>query len=196
MNKKEKKNNIDFIGIGAMKAGTTWLYKNLNDLKEFDLPPVKEFHYFDKRRKNRNKFKEGKGLLFNKFLDNRLRNPNYIERASVILKQAAKQEDLKKLKFLRKWYFSDCTDKWYLSLFDDQEGFTGEITPAYSILKKQEIERMHKILPDVRLVYMVRNPIDRAWSHYRYRFASDRKKKTKNVDYNNCLLYTSPSPRD
>lgn len=40
--------SIHFIGIGAQKAGTTWLHKRLNELDEFSLPCIKELHYFDR----------------------------------------------------------------------------------------------------------------------------------------------------
>ena len=41
------KRTISFIGIGAQKAGTTWLYDRLSELPAFDLPPKKEIHFFD-----------------------------------------------------------------------------------------------------------------------------------------------------
>ena len=39
---------IHFIGIGAQKSGTTWIDKQLRKIPEFDLPPIKEIHYFDR----------------------------------------------------------------------------------------------------------------------------------------------------
>ena len=38
----------DFIGIGAQKAGTTWLYRNLQAHPQIHMPH-KEVHYFDRR---------------------------------------------------------------------------------------------------------------------------------------------------
>ena len=40
----------DFIGIGAQKAGTTWLYHNLRNHPQIWIPR-KEVHYFDHRIK-------------------------------------------------------------------------------------------------------------------------------------------------
>jgi hypothetical protein len=37
----------EFLGIGAQKAGTTWLFENLRHHPDLFLPPVKEVHYFD-----------------------------------------------------------------------------------------------------------------------------------------------------
>jgi len=66
-------------------------------------------------------------------------------------------------------YFSRKFDEWslayYSSLFDEGgDRICGEITPRYSLLLPERIEFIHKIMPDVRLFLIVRNPIDRAWS--------------------------------
>ena len=37
----------DFLGIGAQKAGSTWLHTNLKAHPGIWLPPVKEIHYFN-----------------------------------------------------------------------------------------------------------------------------------------------------
>ena len=39
----------DFLGIGAQKAGTTWLHENLRRHPELFLPEEKELHYFDRQ---------------------------------------------------------------------------------------------------------------------------------------------------
>ena len=43
----------DFLGIGAQKAGTTWLSHNLQLHPEVWMPPVKELHYFDEKIRRR-----------------------------------------------------------------------------------------------------------------------------------------------
>ena len=51
----------DFLCVGAQKAGTSWLYRQLEPHPDFWMPPVKELHYFDQlswtkrgsRRRNR-----------------------------------------------------------------------------------------------------------------------------------------------
>src|SRR5438309_7414307 len=37
----------DFLCVGAQKAGTTWLYRELESHPDFWMPPLKELHYFD-----------------------------------------------------------------------------------------------------------------------------------------------------
>ncbi len=155
--------HLDFLGIGAQKSGTSWLYENLVRIPEFGLPPIKELHYFDRSRDypSPNKLSE---TLF----ANRIRDKKYL---SFAIKAVLKNAVLLKWKLCRfylKWFFSDYSDKWYLSLFREFEGYKGEITPSYSILNKEDIRRIHNLQPDVKLVLILRNPIERAWSSYRF----------------------------
>ena len=56
---------------------------------------------------------------------------------------------------------------WYSQLFADATKVNGEITPAYALLPVPTIEKIHSSFPDLRLVYLIRNPIERAWSSAR-----------------------------
>jgi hypothetical protein len=59
----------DFLGIGAMKSGTTWLYENMRCHPEIYLPETKELYYFSIRfedcslRYYSNFFEKGSGLI-------------------------------------------------------------------------------------------------------------------------------------
>jgi len=54
----------------------------------------------------------------------------------------------------------------YAEIFRDAgERVKGEITPAYGILPPEMIRLIRKTMPDLRLIFLMRNPIDRAWSH-------------------------------
>lgn len=56
---------------------------------------------------------------------------------------------------------------WYESRFDGARGerAVGEATPTYLYLD-DALERMAHHLPDVKLLVLLRNPVDRAYSHY------------------------------
>lgn len=41
----------------------------------------------------------------------------------------------------------------------------GEVTPSYSDLPLERIRYIRAVMPNVRLILLLRNPIDRAWSH-------------------------------
>lgn len=53
----------------------------------------------------------------------------------------------------------------------------GEITPAYAILEKNVIEFIHSLLPELKTIYLLRNPIERAWSHAQMEYIYVQKKK-------------------
>ncbi len=57
---------------------------------------------------------------------------------------------------------------WYASHFNDRAPVRGESSPHYTSRPRFEgvTERMRSVLGEVRLVYMVRDPIDRMLSHY------------------------------
>jgi hypothetical protein len=154
-----------FICIGAQKSGTSWLYANLNKLPTIDLPPIKEIHYFD-RSKN---YPSPNKLKINKW-QKRILN---IRWSYHTVKALAKIKTSTPENFLwyKNWYFGDYSNpNWYKSIFEDRNGITGDITPAYSILDLDDVKEMRKVVGNVPLIFMVRNPIDRAWSSYKYKY--------------------------
>src|SRR2546423_4071056 len=63
----------DFLCIGAQKAGTSWLYHQLNSHPDFWMPPVKELRYFDSlskvNRRNSPRCKDERDRWFLEKLD-------------------------------------------------------------------------------------------------------------------------------
>ena len=59
---------------------------------------------------------------------------------------------------------------WYLSLFSsaNENQLCGEASTNYTNwpLYPHTAERMHALLPDVKLIYIMRHPVNRAYSHY------------------------------
>lgn len=57
---------------------------------------------------------------------------------------------------------------WYRQHFDSRFKISGETSPVYSRLPRTApvAERMSKVVPDAKLIYMVRDPIDRLLSLY------------------------------
>ncbi|GGY51994.1 sulfotransferase family protein [Parvularcula lutaonensis] len=74
----------------------------------------------------------------------------------------------KEARFFDRYY--DWGIDWYTSLFDGAEDgqLAMEGTPGYTQGKRarEYAERMARHLPDVKLVFIARNPIDRLTSHY------------------------------
>jgi hypothetical protein len=123
-----------FLGIGAQKAGTTWLDRNLRCHPDLFLPEQKELHYFD-----------------------------------------------------RQWFRGL---HHYLRKFEGSGGrVRGEITPSYSVLRPERIRYIHTLMPHARLVLLLRNPVDRAWSHSMMRLVKRRKCRLEDVDPEELLAH-------
>jgi Sulfotransferase family len=59
---------------------------------------------------------------------------------------------------------------WYAGRFDDHFRVRGESSPHYTNLPyfRDVPERIHRHIPDAKLIYMVRDPISRILSHWRH----------------------------
>ena len=102
-------NQPTFIGIGAMRTGTSFVYMCLQQHPDIHMSTPKECNYFDKE-------------------------PEYP------LEQ-------------------------YNAKFVTTKKFAGEISPTYLYIDGTA-ERIKEALGDVKIFVILRNPIDRAWSHY------------------------------
>lgn len=73
---------------------------------------------------------------------------------------------------------------WYRSLFPEEGRFraVGEATPNY-MFSVTALDRLQETLPDVKLVLILRNPIDRAYSHYWH----DRVRNKVSMDFDEIV---------
>ena len=103
---------LDFIGIGAQKAGSSWIYSCLDDHPEICIPK-KEVHYFSHEKLY------AKGLKF------------------------------------------------YLSIFRQckKKQCKGEYSTTY-LHNQFALDRIIKDMPNTKIIACLRDPIDRAFSHY------------------------------
>lgn len=71
---------------------------------------------------------------------------------------------------------------WYRFHFRGMTGkLRGEITPAYSILPVERIRAVHALNPGMRLVLILRNPVERAWSQSEMALARNRRRAVSDV---------------
>jgi hypothetical protein len=73
-------------------------------------------------------------------------------------------------------YFSQRFDiedlRSYLDHFRDARGKSkGEASPSYSMLPWSTIRLIRRLMPDLKLIYLMRDPVERAWSHARHSFS-------------------------
>lgn len=125
----------DFLGIGAMKSGTTWLFENLRCHPEVYLPEQKELYYFS--------------LYF------------YTGRLSSYSSNFTNGVDLVK----------------------------GAITPGYSTLSVDRIRFIRSIMPGVKLVFIIRDPVERTWSEAYMNLVAKLGKKLQDVSYDEFIKY-------
>ncbi len=115
-----------FLGIGAPKAGTTWLHHNMAAHPDLYLPEIKELHFFN----------------------------------------------------VRTWL----TMGWYSRQFTAAgHRVPGEITPGYAALPEGTVRQIATLIPEVRLLYLVRDPIERMWSHAVMKLARERDRAVGDV---------------
>lgn len=72
---------------------------------------------------------------------------------------------------------------WYADHFAAAgERIAGEASPSYAILPEEQIQTIRRLLPDLKLIFLMRDPVSRAWSHakhtHRYREANFENART------------------
>ena len=147
----------DFICIGAIKSGTTWLHHNLQQHPEIWLPPIKELRYFNEPEYNL------MGRLFG-------RDQKRYEywRMQVRFFWQDKRAWLRPgyLSWYLNYFFMPRSPQWYSSLFNwGQVKITGDITPLYATMPESNIAALQKNFPDIKIIYILRSPVERTWSH-------------------------------
>jgi hypothetical protein len=148
----------DFIGIGAQKAGTTWLHRNLQAHPQIWMPKEKELHYFDERIKQQ-------GGPWSRLLGRRPVDKRWRRQIGTRFKRLPRKVSWQDIAWDLRYFFKRPGDEWYASLFEQGKGrVTGEATPDYSILETDTIAHVHRLMPDAKIVFMMRSPIERPWS--------------------------------
>jgi len=150
----------DFICIGAQKAGTRWLFDQLAFHPDFWMPPIKELHYLNGSKRFQ-RFAEP--LL--EAAERNLRAAN--RRRAKRMERPLAPEDIDWLK-ARIWLHKRPVDlDLYARLFDLRgTRLSGDICPPYAILPDDEAAAVRSRFPEARIVYLVRDPVDRFWSQY------------------------------
>jgi len=166
---------LDFLGIGAQKAGTTWLWSMLRAHPQIWMPPRKELHYFDRSPAYPSPNLLATDRLMERLLSRAPHNREFRRRCWAHLRYACAQRDWPRARWDLRYYFGHYGDDWYFSLFAEGAGrVRGEITPAYAILNREDIARIHHLLPKAKIILLLRNPIERAWSQIRFEWSRGR----------------------
>jgi hypothetical protein len=157
----------DFICIGMPKAGTAWLFDQLKFHPDFWLPPVKELGYLSRTRprlkSTRKQHERGnadperlrskRGRHRQQWED---RDFQFLDEAMAL---AGQSRDIGR----------------YAELFRHKGDLkSGDITPGYSLMPEDTITEIAEKLPQVRVIYLIRDPIARLWSHINLFYNDDK----------------------
>ena len=149
----------DFLCIGAQKAGTTWLDHNLRRHPRLWLPPVKELQYFShlylrgaRIWTTRHRVSAGSRAL-----------KRYIEGTP------AGEWDVPFVARIADIASGEISDEWYGRIFGlaPRGRICGEITPDYATLPEEGVRHVAALSPGVKIILLMRDPIERSWSHIR-----------------------------
>ena len=147
------------VCLGAQRSGTTWLNEQLRQHPDTSFPPRKELRFLDPiyvhdfDEVQRERIKEFRLRLSDALGDSPMRD----------------QDLANDLRWHARYTFvtrQEYDDDWYRSLFDecDPDKLTGDFSPDYSLLPGPGIAHLKSILPDARLIFVLRNPVERTWS--------------------------------
>lgn len=151
----------DFLIIGPQRTGTTWLHQILRKHPQVFLAEPKELFFFSRLKS---------GLM------SPLKDRNNPRFESALLD----------------WYldhFRDPLPRWLYKQARSLARFhapyrpliRGEATASYAAMDRDLIEEIAILNPDVKVLMMVRSPVDRAWSHAKKDLARNRGRKAADV---------------
>ena len=149
-----------FLSVGAMKAGTTWLYEQLKDHPNIVSTPQKEIHYFEHVSGSTRPipFAKRKERMIQAIAD---KNPSYVANQTHRIQ----------------WYLNYgsqelINDVWYQDLFgraaNDPSMYCADYSNLYALLPQKGWQRVRQNCKQLRVVYTLRDPLARVWSHYKF----------------------------
>jgi len=156
----------DFICIGMPKAGTGWLYDQLNGHPDFWMPPAKELVYLDHRYPPLRFLREGLETLRDQRAGMAVtvsRRPPTGERR--FHRSVLDGRDVHFLQLAKEGRGQPRNLNFYASLFEAKGAYlSGDISPPYVALRKEMIASIARRMPHAKILLLVRDPVARAWS--------------------------------
>ena len=143
----------DFMIVGPQRTGTTWLHRHLRDHPDILWPRRKELFYFSSLNEPESAKFESADLDW--YLAEFNDTPTW-----ALIKRAMS------LKSFGRWY---------------APRVVGEATASYAAMPDALIDEVLVLNPNLRAVMMVRNPVDRAWSHAKKDLVRNRGRRHEDV---------------
>lgn len=153
--------------VGAQKSGTTWLHAQLANHPEIGFSHVKEVHYFNTIHNGSILLTRRKVNQLEKIItQNRLSLERYFTNLS---SGKPVNKGIHKL-------LSPVDDNWYIELFSqNKKKYAADFTPEYALLPDAGFENINRVCKKKKIIFIMRDPIDRAKSAIRYFFETQGK---------------------
>lgn len=155
-----------FLSIGAMKSGTTWLYRQLEQHPNIGFSPEKELHFLAWRAGHRS----------------HLRLKYRLSRLANARTRAAAEG--RRLRWVELTWYADYllmprTWGWYERRFGDvaEAAYPADFSNLTALLDEADWQSLADRVADLRVVYMLRDPLDRIWSHLKAHYSSPADRK-------------------
>lgn len=160
--------------VGAQKGGTTWLFNRMADHPKVRKTERKEMHYFSTVHNGSMLGPRGKANLMRKTIENR---PGQV--LKYIRAQATGGDVPAKMHQI----FRPMDDGWYNDSFTRSGKYSLDFTPAYAKLPDEGHAHIKRISDNQKIIFIMREPLDRALSAVRYLFKTNGLDiKTASVD--------------
>lgn len=151
-------NQQHMICIGAQRTSTTRLFACLKMHPEIILPRDKEVHYFN--------------AVSPPYEDLEPKTPDFLTRLSIRIALGATDFFARnapaRRHFRRKLLRGRHIPEYYFGLFKSDGGINCDITPAYALLSEEAIKCMRDTVPDAKILFIIRDPVERMWSELLY----------------------------
>ena len=156
-----------FLSIGAMKAGTTWVYSFLSRHPEINFTPEKEIHFLADYYTNQNP-------LTTQHLNQRLS----ARRKGIQHLRAERQ------KSIQEWYEhvyipGEKTVEWYKGLFNNNptgQHWNADFSNLSALISEQGWQKITAdISNQIKAIYILREPCERLWSQFKFSQKTDSK---------------------
>lgn len=149
-----------FLSVGAMKAGTTWLYAVLARHPALHFAMEKEIHYFYHRFVNSNQLTEAYRL--------REARNRYLFRFDP--DQANIDAVRANLRWVGAYLDRPVDDYWYRNLFQlrDHELYACDFSNLHAQLPQEAWPQVAAKCQKLRVLFTMRDPIKRLWSHTKF----------------------------
>lgn len=170
------------LGVGCQKGGTTWLHDYLARHPQCDMGFQKEYHIFDGldlpdlkpfRRNTSRKI-------------TRIRKDNGILRGAEATGLPAEVQADYETALIRKSFYADVTtyaDYFQTLAAPDHIRLVGDITPSYAGLSAERFAAIKALMEsrgfDLRVVFLLRDPVDRVYSSVRMELRNRAKAQKK-----------------